>query len=142
MVVLEAARAIAQSGVKPKRTIRFILFSGEEQGLLGSRAYAAAHAAEADSVQAVLVIDNGTGMIVGQALQGRDDLADTWRALLAPVRISRGDDRAERGQVRDRPPLVRLLRDARVQLRSAPARLLPHPPLAERHLRQGGARAT
>jgi carboxypeptidase Q len=85
MVVLEAARAIARSGVKPKRTIRFILFSGEEEGLLGSRAYAAAHAAEADSVQAVLVIDNGTGMIVGQALQGRDDLADTWRALLAPV---------------------------------------------------------
>ncbi len=40
---------------------------------------------EADSVQAVLVLDNGTGMIVGQALQGRDDLADTWRALLAPV---------------------------------------------------------
>jgi len=84
-VVLEAARAIARSGVKPKRTIRFLLFSGEEQGLLGARGYAAAHAAEADSVQAVLVIDNGTGMIVGQALQGRDDLADTWRALLAPV---------------------------------------------------------
>ena len=84
-VVLEAARAIAQSGVKPKRTIRFVLFSGEEQGLLGSRAYAGAHAAQADSVQAVLVLDNGTGMIVGQALQGRDDLADTWRALLTPV---------------------------------------------------------
>ena len=48
MVVLEAARAIAQSGVKPKRTIRFILFTGEEEGLLGSHAYAAAHAAEAD----------------------------------------------------------------------------------------------
>ncbi|MBA3260613.1 MAG: M20/M25/M40 family metallo-hydrolase [Gemmatimonadales bacterium] len=84
-VVLEAARAIARSGAKPKRTIRFLLFSGEEQGLLGARGYAAAHAAEADSVQAVLVIDNGTGMIVGQALQGREDLADTWRALLAPV---------------------------------------------------------
>jgi len=85
MVVLEAARAIARSGVKPKRTIRFILFGGEEQGLMGSRAYAAAHAAEADSTQAVLIIDNGTGMIVGQALQGRNDLAETWRALLAPV---------------------------------------------------------
>ena len=46
MVVLEAARAIARSGVKPKRTIRFILFSGEEEGLLGSRAYAATHAGE------------------------------------------------------------------------------------------------
>ena len=85
MAVLEAARIIAQSGIKPKRTIRFILFSGEEEGLLGSRAYAAAHAAEADSIQAVLVLDNGTGAIMGQALQGRDDLAGLWHQLLAPV---------------------------------------------------------
>jgi carboxypeptidase Q len=85
MVVLEAARALARSGLKPRRTIRFILFSGEEEGLLGSRAYAAAHAAEADSMQAVLVLDNGTGAIKGQALQGRDELAGLWRDLLAPV---------------------------------------------------------
>jgi hypothetical protein len=84
-VVIDAARTIAKSGVKPKRTIRFILFSGEEEGLLGSRAYAAAHSAEADSIQAVLVLDNGTGRIVGQALQGRDELADLWKELLAPV---------------------------------------------------------
>ncbi|HEY8258378.1 MAG TPA: M20/M25/M40 family metallo-hydrolase [Gemmatimonadales bacterium] len=85
MAVLEAARIIAQSGLKPKRTIRFILFSGEEQGLLGSRAYAAAHAAEADSIQAVLVLDNGTGAITGQALQGRTDLERLWAELLVPV---------------------------------------------------------
>jgi hypothetical protein len=85
MVILEAARILARSGLKPKRTIRFILFAGEEQGLIGSRQYAAAHAAEADSVQAVLVIDNGTGRIVGQALQGRSDLAELWQALLVPV---------------------------------------------------------
>jgi len=85
MVVLEAARAIAQSGVKPKRTIRFILFSGEEQGLMGSRAYAAAHAAESERIQAVLVLDNGTGRITGQALQGRDELEQLWKDLLAPV---------------------------------------------------------
>ena len=85
MAVVEAARIIAQSGLKPKRTIRFILFTGEEQGLLGSRAYAAAHAAEADSIQAVMVLDNGTGMILGQALQGRNELAQLWRDLLAPV---------------------------------------------------------
>jgi hypothetical protein len=85
MVVLEAARAIAQSGLKPKRTIRFILFSGEEQGLLGSAAYAAQHAAIADSIQAVLVVDNGTGMITGQALQGRNQDEQLWRDLLAPV---------------------------------------------------------
>jgi hypothetical protein len=85
MVVLEAARALAQSGLAPKRTIRFILFSGEEEGLLGSRAYAAAHAADADSIQAVLVLDNGTGAVRGQALQGRSELEGLWRALLAPV---------------------------------------------------------
>jgi len=85
MVVLEAARVIAQSGLKPKRTIRFILFSGEEQGLLGSRAYAQAHAATADSIQAVLVLDNGTGAITGQALQGRKELEGLWKELLAPV---------------------------------------------------------
>jgi carboxypeptidase Q len=91
MVVLEAARALAKSGLRPKRTIRFILFSGEEQGLLGSRAYAASHAAEADSIQAVLVLDNGTGAIVGQALQGRTELAHLWRELLAPVKAMGAD---------------------------------------------------
>jgi hypothetical protein len=85
MVVLDAARAIAQSGLKPKRTIRFILFSGEEEGLLGSAAYAAQHAATADSIQAVLVLDNGTGMITGQALQGRNQDEQLWTDLLAPV---------------------------------------------------------
>ena len=85
MVVLEAARAIQQSGLKPRRTIRFILFSGEEEGLLGSAAYAAAHAAEMPKVQAVLVLDNGTGMITGQALQGRNQDEQLWKDLLAPV---------------------------------------------------------
>jgi carboxypeptidase Q len=96
MVVLEAARVIAQSGLKPRRTIRFILFSGEEQGLLGSRAYATAHAAETDSIQAVLVLDNGTGMITGQALQGRDELEQLWKDLLAPV-ASLGANKVRQG---------------------------------------------
>jgi carboxypeptidase Q len=91
MVVLEAARAIAKSGLKPKRTIRFILFSGEEEGLLGSRAYAEKHQAEADSIQAVIVLDNGTGAITGQALQGRKDLEGLWKQLLAPVASLKAD---------------------------------------------------
>jgi carboxypeptidase Q len=91
MVVLDAARSIAKSGLKPKRSIRFILFSGEEQGLLGSRAYAAAHQNEGDSIQAVLVLDNGTGAITGQALQGRTDLEGLWRQLLAPVAALHAD---------------------------------------------------
>ena len=85
MSTLETARVIAQSGLKPRRTIRFILFTGEEQGLIGSRKYAEAHAAEMDSIQAVVVLDNGVGAITGQALQGRQDLEGLWRQILAPV---------------------------------------------------------
>ncbi len=91
MATLEAARIIARSGVKPKRTIRFVLFIGEEQGLIGSRKYAEAHAAEADSIQAVIVLDNGAGAVTGQALQGRPDLYYLWRALLRPVRDLNAD---------------------------------------------------
>ena len=47
-LVIDALRAIKASGLKPRRTIRFILFSGEEEGLLGSRAYARAHRFELD----------------------------------------------------------------------------------------------
>ncbi|HTR21110.1 MAG TPA: M20/M25/M40 family metallo-hydrolase [Gemmatimonadales bacterium] len=91
IATLEAARIISKSGLKPKRTIRFVLFTGEEEGLLGSRAYAQQHAAEADSIQAVIVLDNGVGAITGQALQGRPDLYGLWRALLAPVRSLHAD---------------------------------------------------
>lgn len=93
MCTLEAARAIAQSGLHPNRTIRFVLFTGEEQGLIGSRKYAETHAGEAESIQAVIVLDNGTGAITGQALQGRTDLEGLWRAILAPV-ASLGADSA------------------------------------------------
>src|SRR5713226_3780186 len=43
MVVLEAARALAKLNLKPRRTIRFVLFSGEEQGLYGSQEYVKTH---------------------------------------------------------------------------------------------------
>jgi hypothetical protein len=98
MVTLEAARVIARSGLKPKRTIRFVLFTGEEQGLMGSREYAAAHAAEADSTQAVLVLDNGTGAVTGQALQGRTDLEGLWRGVLAPLHALGADSVVDRNK--------------------------------------------
>lgn len=85
IAVLEAARIIRASGVKPKRTIRFALFSGEEQGLYGSSKYAEAHAAELAQMQAVLVLDNGTGRITGMSLQGRNDLRGAWEAMFAPL---------------------------------------------------------
>src|SRR5580704_635876 len=48
-LVIDELRAIQASGLKPRRSIRFILFSGEEEGLLGSHAYAVAHRPELDS---------------------------------------------------------------------------------------------
>ncbi|HEX2781285.1 MAG TPA: M20/M25/M40 family metallo-hydrolase, partial [Gemmatimonadaceae bacterium] len=85
IAVLEAARILQASGLKPKRTIRFALFSGEEEGLYGSRMYARDHAAELAKYQAVLVLDNGTGRITGMALQGRNELRDMWQALFSPI---------------------------------------------------------
>lgn len=57
---LDAARILMKAGAKPKRTIRFILWSGEEQGLFGSRGYVDAHKDEMDKISAVLVDDGGT----------------------------------------------------------------------------------
>ncbi|HJV89824.1 MAG TPA: M20/M25/M40 family metallo-hydrolase [Holophagaceae bacterium] len=82
---LEALRALIASGAKPKRTIRVVLFSGEEQGLLGSKAYAEAHKAELDKVQAVIVDDMGTGRIRGWALQGREDVKAAVAAAISPM---------------------------------------------------------
>lgn len=85
MVVLEAARIISQSYSKPKRTMRFVLFTGEEEGLFGSKAYAEKHAGEASKIQAVVVLDNGTGAITGMSLQGRSQDAQLWKDLFAPL---------------------------------------------------------
>ncbi len=98
MCTLETARILAQSGLRPRRTIRFVLFTGEEQGLIGSRKYAAAHAADADSIQAVIVLDNGTGAVTGQALQGRKDLEGLWRAILAPLAALHADSVVDRNK--------------------------------------------
>lgn len=68
MVALEAARLLNVAGAKPKRTIRFIMWTGEEQGLHGSRRYVEMHRAELDKITAVLVDDGGTnysGGLVG-----------------------------------------------------------------------------
>lgn len=62
---LEAARILAEAGARPRRTIRFMLWSGEEQGLQGSRAYVARHPEEMPNISAVLVHDGGTNFCAG-----------------------------------------------------------------------------
>jgi carboxypeptidase Q len=80
-MVLEAARAIAALPMPPRRTIRFALWGGEEQGQLGSTAYARAHASELDRLVAVLNTDAGTGRVIGWTAPGRPDVIRAVRPL-------------------------------------------------------------
>jgi carboxypeptidase Q len=79
--VLAAAEAILKSGQRSRRTIRFVLFTGEEQGLLGSLAYVKQHAAEMKNHIAAVVLDDGQGPIKEFQLGGRTDLVDSMKAF-------------------------------------------------------------
>ena len=79
--VLAAADAILKSGQRPRRTIRFVLFTGEEQGLLGSLAYVKQHAAEMKNHLGCIVLDDGQGPIKEFQLGGRYDLMDSMKAF-------------------------------------------------------------
>jgi Zn-dependent M28 family amino/carboxypeptidase len=85
-LVIEALRAIKRSGVQPKRTIKFMLYSGEEQGMIGSAAWERKHRAEMENVIADVVFDTGTGKLTGYSLGGRKDIVDAVKQLTAPVR--------------------------------------------------------
>jgi Zn-dependent M28 family amino/carboxypeptidase len=85
MAVLEAARALQKLGVKPKRTIRFVLFTGEEQGLNGSRAYVKAHEKELEKISGVLVHDSGTGKVLTVGLMGNYAVRETIDRALNPL---------------------------------------------------------
>lgn len=63
VAVLEAARALQALHLRPNRTIRIVLFTGEEQGGLGSQAYVKAHAAELNKISAVLEDDTAASTI-------------------------------------------------------------------------------
>lgn len=64
---LEAARLFMKSGIKPRRTIRFMLWSGEEQGLMGSWAWIRQNPDELDKISGVFVHDGGTNYVSGVA---------------------------------------------------------------------------
>ena len=92
-VMMEAVRIIKALGLQPKRTIRIALWSGEEQGLLGSRAYVRNHFAdpadmvlkpEHGNVSAYYNLDNGTGRIRGVYLQGNAAAGAIFAKWLEP----------------------------------------------------------
>jgi len=86
VAVMAAAEAMIHAGVRPRRTIRFVLFTGEEQGLLGSFAYLKQHQAEIANHLGDLVLDGGQGAIHGISLGGRDDLLPAVRPFVTSLR--------------------------------------------------------
>jgi carboxypeptidase Q len=111
-VAMEAVRIIQTLGLKPRRTIRIALWTGEEQGLLGSRAYVAKHfgkfepppgtmapafgppapgsklvtTPEYEKFAGYFNLDNGTGKIRGVYLQGNESVRTLFRQWLMPFR--------------------------------------------------------
>jgi Zn-dependent M28 family amino/carboxypeptidase len=108
---MEAMRILQASGLKPRRTIRVALWSGEEQGLLGSRGYVAKNFATLgdgsdnaafsalsggrqtinkkpayDKFAAYYNLDNGTGQIRGINMQGNETLRPIFREWLSPFK--------------------------------------------------------
>jgi hypothetical protein len=84
-LVIEAARAIKATGLLPRRTIRFVLFSGEEQGTIGSFEYVKAHRAELDKIRAMITFDSGIGRVTGYSFGGRRDIEAGVREVLKPL---------------------------------------------------------
>jgi carboxypeptidase Q len=98
--VLAAAEAILRSGQRPRRTIRFVLFNGEEQGLLGSYAYVKQHQSEMANHLGDLVLDEGQGPVKEFQLGGRDDLVGDFQNFvdsLANIRSIKVSDKVEFG---------------------------------------------
>jgi len=85
MATLEAARALKALGWKPKRTITFILFTGEEQGGAGADMFVKNHAAELPKIDAVLIHDTGTGKVVSIALENLWDTAPLMQEIYQPL---------------------------------------------------------
>jgi len=94
-VVLEAMRILKTLDLKMPRTVRMALWTGEEQGLLGSRAYVKEHFADRETMalkpehaklSGYFNLDNGSGKIRGVYLQGNDMMRPVFQAWLEPFK--------------------------------------------------------
>jgi carboxypeptidase Q len=92
-IMMEAARIIKTLGLKPRRTVRVALWSGEEQGLLGSKEYVKAHFGSFETPKpgyekfgGYFNIDSGTGRVRGAIVFGPPETATVLREILAPFK--------------------------------------------------------
>ncbi len=85
MATLEAARALKALGWKPKRTLTFILFTGEEQGSIGADTFIQNHASEMSKIDGVLIHDTGTGKVFSIALENLWQTAALMQEIYQPL---------------------------------------------------------
>jgi hypothetical protein len=92
-IIMEAARILKTLGVQPRRTIRVALWSGEEQGLLGSQAYVKEHFGSFEAPKpgyekfgGYFNIDSGTGRVRGAGVFGPPEAANILRGILEPFK--------------------------------------------------------
>ena len=144
-VVLEALRILKTLDLKMPRTVRLALWTGEEQGLLGSRAYVKEHFADRETMalkpehgrlSGYFNLDNGTGKIRGVYLQGNDMMRPDLPGLAGSFQGLRRQHRDHPQHRRHRPPVLRCRRPSRLPVHPGPARLRqPDAPFLRRCLR-------
>ncbi|MDO8665313.1 MAG: M20/M25/M40 family metallo-hydrolase, partial [Gemmatimonadales bacterium] len=86
VVMMEAMRLLKTLNLPMRRTVRIALWSGEEQGLLGSRDWVRKHRADLASISAYLNVDNGTGRLRGVYAQSNPDVMPIFENILSPFR--------------------------------------------------------
>ncbi|MCP4663383.1 MAG: M20/M25/M40 family metallo-hydrolase [bacterium] len=85
-LVIDLARQMRRLGLQPRRTIRFAIWNGEEQGMIGSWEYTRSHASELDRHVMASSYDTGSGRISGFLTNGQAKLLAAVDAALEPVR--------------------------------------------------------
>jgi hypothetical protein len=85
VVMMEAMRILKTLNLPLRRTVRIGLWSGEEEGLLGSRAYVRRHAADLGQISAYLNVDNGTGKLRGIWDQMDSSAIPVFQQIFAPL---------------------------------------------------------
>jgi Zn-dependent M28 family amino/carboxypeptidase len=99
-ITMAAAEFIKRSGLKPKRSIRVVLFANEEQGLVGGKTYAASHKAEWPKIQAAAEADSGQGPALKLSYYVQPaavPLVKQMQQVMAPLGVALGDNNGHPG---------------------------------------------
>ena len=140
--VMEAMRILKAIGARPRRTIRVALWGGEEQGLLGSKAWVTEHlagpanAAAREKFDVYYNIDNGTGKIYGWFLQNQEEVRPIFDSWLEPLKSARRAPQRRRAGRLHRSSELHRRRRAGLQPDPGLRQLRhPHPPHEHGHQR-------